>query len=382
VCFSIALATLAVVITLAVIRHHARRLIMVTCITMIVSTFALACVMFWQSQLHPIQSTSLIIAGVLLLIIGLLQVFFFYSIQDRIPFAAAMLEIVAVFVRKHPSTLLISLGSIVLQIGWILVWFRCLLHFFHFQFNSVSFAMFALFISLFWTNQVIKNSVHVTVAGAFGSFYFSPQQVNPTLSAMKRAVTTFGSICFGSFIVAVIQATKQILRNLRSSDNNFLAACGECLLQCIENIVQYISTYAFTYCALYGQSFCEASRSTFQLFASSGFEAAVNDDLTGTVFSFVLLLTGVVCGGATYILALLYGSSSVATVWLIFGFVIGLMCIASAMEVLHSSIAALFVCFAEDPAPLSWNHPDLFNKLATAWSRRYGDEAQLLPVGV
>jgi len=70
------------------------------------------------------------------------------------------------------------------------------------------------------TTTVIKNVVHVTGAGVFASWYFLHGTVgvppNPTLGSLKRATTTsFGSICFGSLIVAALQTLQAVCRSIR-----------------------------------------------------------------------------------------------------------------------------------------------------------------------
>ena len=51
--------------------------------------------------------------------------------------------------------------------------------------------------------------------------------------------TSFGSICFGSLIVAIIQALKQLVNAARGADDGYgiLLCIIECLLGCIESIV-------------------------------------------------------------------------------------------------------------------------------------------------
>jgi hypothetical protein len=107
------------------------------------------------------------------------------------------------------------------------------------------FAVFSLLVSLYWGGQVFKNIVHVTVAGTFATWYFLPAHqmpANPTAGALKRACTTsFGSICLGSLLVAVVQALKQLVHQMRRSNNGFAAACGECLIGCLENLIRYFN---------------------------------------------------------------------------------------------------------------------------------------------
>jgi hypothetical protein len=106
--------------------------------------------------------------------------------------------------------------------------------------------------------QVIKNTTHVTVSGLYAAYYFLGVSTNgvitlavsnPTLAAAKRAMTTsFGSICFGSLIIAIIQTIRALLRmaadNARDEGNilaAFCAMCAHCILSCIEDLVEYFN---------------------------------------------------------------------------------------------------------------------------------------------
>ena len=111
---------------------------------------------------------------------------------------------------------------------------------------------FLLVLSLFWTILTVKGWVHTSVAGVCATWYFlSPHAVpaNPVLHAVRRASTSsFGSICFGAFIVAFIRTVRFFVnmayQNARNS-NNQLAACALCCLECLigllESIVNYVA---------------------------------------------------------------------------------------------------------------------------------------------
>src|SRR5258708_3788181 len=89
-----------------------------------------------------------------------------------------MLETVVNVLQMYPATLYFALLSIVFQIGWALIWLMGVASIF----NSMdrqnppptdgqrAGAYFGLLISFYWTSQVIKNIVHVTVAGTFASW--------------------------------------------------------------------------------------------------------------------------------------------------------------------------------------------------------------------
>ena len=82
----------------------------------------------------------------------------------------------------------------------------------------LGFSFFFLLISLFWTSQVLKNVAHTTTAGVVAAWWFQTDNKAPTRNALSRALTTsFGSICLGSLIVAVLKAIRAVCRMARES---------------------------------------------------------------------------------------------------------------------------------------------------------------------
>jgi hypothetical protein len=138
---------------------------------------------------------------------------------------------------------------------------------------------------------VIKNVVHVTAAGVFASWYFLHGTVgvppNPTLGSFKRATTTsFGSICFGSLIVALLRTLRMIFRSFRQNSDNIaiviLAFIGECIVACLDQLLEYFNQYAYAQIAIYGKSYCRAAKDTWHLVHSHGIQAIINDNIIGT----------------------------------------------------------------------------------------------------
>lgn len=77
--------------------------------------------------------------------------------------------------------------------------------------NEVNgFFIFLFLVSYFWTAQVVKNVVHVTVAGTVGTWWFVPGEARTCCSrgvrdSYVRSITTsFGSICLGVRLAACI----------------------------------------------------------------------------------------------------------------------------------------------------------------------------------
>ena len=87
------------------------------------------------------------------------------------------------------------------------------------------------------------------------------------IGSLIRAMTTsFGSICFGSLLVAIVQATRALAEAARNNDNQILVCIADCLLSCLQSILEYFNKWAFVYVGLYGYSYIEAGKSEFVLF--------------------------------------------------------------------------------------------------------------------
>ena len=99
--------------------------------------------------------------------------------------------------------------------------------------NSVLIA--ALVLGFYWTQQVVQNVVHVTTAGVVGSWWFSPlgdpSCCSPTVtSSASRALTfSFGSICFGSLLVSIMQLLEYFARSSNRNGRHF--SLVGCILQ-------------------------------------------------------------------------------------------------------------------------------------------------------
>jgi len=70
---------------------------------------------------------------------------------------------------------------------------------------------------------------------------------HPTLGAFKRAMTnSFGSICFGSLVVSIIQLLKQaasIAQQSEAMDGNIVACCVWAVANCILSLVLWLIEY-------------------------------------------------------------------------------------------------------------------------------------------
>ena len=106
--------------------------------------------------------------------------------------------------------------------------------------NSNSAIVFSLFLSYYWVHQVLSNTVQTTVAGTIGTWWFVPEEASSCWSSaiqdsFGRATTySFGSICLGSLIVAVVQGKLQFER----FSNKFRAKVIDLLQSCLYQLYE------------------------------------------------------------------------------------------------------------------------------------------------
>lgn len=64
------------------------------------------------------------------------------------------------------------------------------------------------------------------------------------LLCYSALTTSFGSICLGSLLVAIIQALQALANTARQEgDAGILACIAECILSCLASIVEYFNKW-------------------------------------------------------------------------------------------------------------------------------------------
>jgi len=335
-----------------------------------------------------------VFGGIVGVIIFLLTCCYAYSVWSRIPFATINLITACKAVSSNCGVTIAAYFFVALSFGWCLLWTVAFVAI-HDRSADCSGVdangnevcspnwgyLFLLLLSFFFTQQVIQNTVHVTVAGTVGTWWFSPDQTGCCSSAvtgsMIRSLTSsFGSICFGSLIVAFIQALRQLAASSRDSDNGILLCIAECILACLESLVEYFNKWAFVYVGLYGYSYLEAGKNVITLFKDRGWEAIIADDLVSRTLLLVSLAVAGIAGGL----------GAVAVKWtdwfgvddtvisgeaFFIGFITGLVLASILMSVIGSGVNTVIVLFAEAPAEFQENYPELSQRMRDTWIEAY-----------
>lgn len=324
-----------------------------------------------------------IIAGLPLFFIGIINLIMYFVWRSRIPFSATMLAHVIKVLDIYPSTWYLAPIAVCFEI-LAAVFFLSAIAAVLVKNNLSSgqqlppldlFFIIYLAFSLFWTTQVLQNVVHTAASGVYATFYFlhgSGQGVGrPVWSSLKRALTySFGSIAFGSLIVALIQLVRYLLSmsqdgNRRSTAN----VIADCFLGIIESLVQYFNYYAYIHIAIYGSPYIESASKTWDLVRSRGIDAVINDDLVGVAMNMGTYCVGILTAAATFVIvALAAGDLGYGAAAALGSFILAIFMGSAATQLVKTGVSATFVCLAEEPSVLQRNNPELQRELAVHYS--------------
>lgn len=280
-----------------------------------------------------------------------------------------MLKSVVHITRKYWSTIVTGIVSLVIQTLFSIWFMITVVGVYEVYYNNtgsnskLNAAMVFLIFSFYWTTQVISYVTHVTLAGVFATVYFLNNQVaHPIWGSAKRALTTsFGSICFGSLLVAIINTIRYFISSARSDTDSpllgFILCIMECIVSCIQGMFDWFNQYAFSGIAIYGNGFIPTAKRTWSLIQDRGIEALINDNLIGSVLFMGTLLVGMLSSLLGYLYLLIARPAYNATgnmtpIVMLICFIIGMSMFSTIATVISSGVVTTFVCLAEDPDAL------------------------------
>jgi Plasma-membrane choline transporter len=312
--------------------------------------------------------------AVILLVTLVFKMLWFCWVWRDIMFAATVMKVALRSLRNNPTPFVVALVVFLIMGGWCIVWGAA-----YYKLRDVpGLAGFLLVLSFFWTLQVLQGILSVTVSGQISYWYFYSKSDRmprfPTLMSLGRALTySFGSICFGSLLVALLATFRYMMKKAKTTDRKWLKALIFCCLRCMEEILATFNMYAFVLVTTDGLSYYQAAKATLQLAKKYGLEAVINDTLIDGVLTTGRLMGALTCGGAAAIIGRwAYDMPwDLIVVMMIIAFLFGYAMLSVATIVVEIASATLFVDFVRFPKGLSRGHPDLHKELMGAWKKRH-----------
>ncbi|CAK7213829.1 pH nine-sensitive protein 1 [Sporothrix bragantina] len=389
----VAVAIILSLIYMWIARQFTKLLIWVTGIANICLGLATAIYMLYQKYWS---------GGIVFLVFVVFTIICFISWIPRIPFSVVMLQGSMDVARRRGHVFIVSLvgGLVGAAFG---IWFSITMVAVYVKYEPgnnpacdasgggcsqakvIGLMVFITFAG-YWISEWLKNTIHATVAGIYGSWYFSNGDANfprgATRSSARRALTySFGSISLGSLIVAIINFLRQlcsIAQQQAAGSGDTLASIFFCLLGCFISIldwaVQFVNRYAFCHIALYGSSYFEAAKNTWTMIKNRGIDALVNQCLIGPVFSmgatFVAYATSLSAYVFLHVTKPAYNDDgSYTPVILAYAFLVGLQICNIFTTPISSGVDTIFVAMGWDPHVLYEKHNDLYQRMVEVYPR-------------
>lgn len=191
-----------------------------SCIVLLAGVSA-ACVYYDQPYLAIPFAVVAILIGV-----------YFCCHASHLAFAGAVLEISARVISENPMTEVVAFLILFLQGGWALTFSIALVglsnYMDHHGDTYDNYHYFSVWVGIiliyFWGQQVLRNIVICTTAGATAEWWFNRdgEVRTPTMDAFVRSCTSsLGAIAFGSFFVAIVQTVIYVVQKAKKSVGGF-----------------------------------------------------------------------------------------------------------------------------------------------------------------
>jgi len=229
------------------------------------------------------------------------------------------------------------------------------------QFNTkIRNLMYYQVFVFFWVVAFLSAVFQLTVAGAVATWYFS-RDINgyranmgsPAFRSFRRALTfSFGSLAFGSLLLAVVQFINFVLNQTKRANRTnkiivFIISCIQCLLSCVQRVIKFVDRFAYIYIAMHGDSFCTSARNCFNLVSRNLFSAVVVDYL-GEFVLFVGKLLGTALSTVFLVFVNQMLHRPISPVSVTLTAFISYRIFAIFADILSVGVDTIFVCYLED----------------------------------
>ncbi|KAI8837058.1 plasma-membrane choline transporter-domain-containing protein [Chytridium lagenaria] len=326
--------------------------------------------------------------GVVLAVILLTKMAWYIWTWHHIRFASKLLNISLKYLKRNPQLFFLATFLFIWNAAWCFVFTCAYLDLYSPDVLAGGpsigyFAIVLVILGFFWSYEVWKGVLAVSVAGAIGTWYYyrpdgkplskskstNLQIRHPMLRSFLHAITlSFGTICFSSLVLAILKTAHYMYRRARNSRKPIVRTIVLALLSCLEWILKVFNSYALVRVGLRHEGYCTAARRTAELIRVRGVEAVVYDDCVEKVVgggrwvgAIVVGFVGFVTAKAGFRLDWDIGKSFMV---LVISILFSLSILSIMASTVETSVATVFVCLAENPEAFLLNHPIECAKLA------------------
>ncbi|KAJ3021619.1 UNVERIFIED_CONTAM: putative choline transporter, neither null mutation nor overexpression affects choline transport [Siphonaria sp. JEL0065] len=306
--------------------------------------------------------------AIVLLIYFLFKCVFYVFIWKRIRFASILLSTTVAHLKKNPGAFLLAAFLFVWNAGWCFLFACAYLDLYSPNTiadpNLLTFLIVLLVLGFFWSFEVWKGLLGVSVAGSLGNWYYYPviergetdrKRKNVIVSAFGHASTfSLGTICFSSLLLAGLKTGHYFYKKAKNSNSVWVKALVNALFGWLEYVLKLFNLYSLVRVGVRYESYLEACKTTLNLIQTQGLDMLINDDCIEQITSSTSLLGSITLGSIAFITSKIVHHLDwditllVVCISVFFGYAM-----LSIMGVtVEMGVVALFVCVAEDPEVL------------------------------
>eukprot|EP00929_Paragymnodinium_shiwhaense_P054762 TRINITY_DN27445_c0_g1_i1.p1 TRINITY_DN27445_c0_g1~~TRINITY_DN27445_c0_g1_i1.p1 ORF type:complete len:453 (-),score=93.35 TRINITY_DN27445_c0_g1_i1:349-1707(-) len=173
-------------------------------------------------------------------------------------------------------------------------------------------------VMMLWVAEICAAVAQFVLAYVVILWYYTPYKDGkkagvPSMSVMRGYCTMlryhFGTICFGSFLLAMLRAVRIVLETIAKSNkeqNPALACLARvigCIVDCFTKFIEFINKNAYMDVAMNSSSYCVAAKNALGVISSAaGAIALLNGAMGVLVIVGVCLVAGLtgICGMLLY----------------------------------------------------------------------------------
>lgn len=298
----------------------------------------------------------------------------FWGMRNKIKFSVQVLKVIALVMYKNPSIWLIFFLGMLSSWGFTLFYLITTV-FAYIVWGNESNTGVIVFLTSFWIfsgyyiTEVNNGVLNVCISTIFSKWYFKSKL--GTFRAISTILSRcFGSICFGSLLLSLIQFIKEclnIVQNDAIAKHNYLALILMFIirgaLQFLEWLMQYFNEYAFSYMSIHSTGYLKSSTKVFQLFKAKGLDVLANDCIINTSLKMYLMIVTISASLTTYLYIQIIQPQFMSnkqynlSLMVVSG-ILSLQIGRTLLNVINSGVHTLFICLTLSPEIFQINHPN------------------------
>jgi len=228
-------------------------------------------------------------------------------------------------------------------------------------------------VAVIWAVSTALEARLFVIGGVVCQWYFAPAGTTnfkgTTTRSLQHALgPSFGTICYGSFVITVVEILKRSAEKMRRENrgNILVCLCVACL-DCIYALIEYISRFAMIQASMSGEAFCDAARSITDLLSRNFLLAYGTYAFPKYILSAVVVILSMAFGYVAYVTSAIgYAFTEDVFVGKAYSYGVGILCFAITYIVLDffvmillNVVDSIFVCYAIDKDRNAVHHPDL-----------------------